>query len=163
MKYNFIAFFLIFLATVKVVADIFDFKKLSALAAITNLAPAMKVFTAHDGYETYSSKFSIKVIHFDGEVVEKNIDSKTYAGLEGPYNRRNVYGALIAYGPYLTSKSNTNKMWQVMADNSFCRKKSVLSELGFSNTSGVTSVSIKYTNLNNTSSKYKNKLSIACE
>ena len=53
-----------------------------------------------------SSKFSIKTIHLDGEVVEKNIDSKTYAGLKGPYNRRNVYGALIAYGPYLTSKKN---------------------------------------------------------
>ncbi len=163
MKYNLIAFFLIFLATVKVFADVFDFEKLSALAAITNVAPAMKVFTAHKGYETYSSKFSLKTTHVDGENVEISIDSKTYAGLKGPYNRRNVYGALIAYGPYLTSKSNTKTMWEEMARKTFCGNNSVLSELGDENISGVVLASIKYTSLVNTSPKYANNLSVSCE
>ena len=163
MKYNVIAAFLIFLATIKVFADVFNFEKISALAAIINVAPAMKVFTAHKGYETYSSKFTLETRHTDGQVIATKINSKTYAGLKGPYNRRNVYGALIAYGPYLTNKPNTHDMWYVMASNAFCGNSSILSELGIENNSGVNKVSVTYTSQVNTSSKYTNHLSITCE
>lgn len=163
MKYNIIAAFLVCLATIKVFADVFSLEKISALAAITNVAPAMKVFTAHKGYETYSSKFTLETTHTDGQVIETKINSKTYSGLKGPYNRRNVYGALIAYGPYLTSNPNTHDMWYVMANNAFCGNSSVLSELGIENSNGVNKASIAYTSHVNTSSIYTNYLSITCE
>ena len=52
-----------------------------------------------------------------------------YNGLEGPYNRRNVYGAAIAYGPILASSPHTRDMWQSVARFAFCEDKSVITEL----------------------------------
>ena len=97
MKYTLFAIILCFFATVKVVADVFGLERLSAVAAITNVAPAMKVFTAHKGYETYSTTFELSVKHVDGQTKNMQLNPKNYSGLKGPYNRRNVYGALIAY------------------------------------------------------------------
>ncbi len=68
MKYTLFALTLCFFATGKVLADVLGLESLSAVAAVTNVAPAMKVFTAQKGYETYSSVFELTVNHTDGRV-----------------------------------------------------------------------------------------------
>ncbi len=91
MKIRIATILLLVLATVKVVADVAGWKKLSAVAAVTNTTPAMKVFTAHDGYETFSSTFTLTVFWIDGHQQTLTLNPANYRGLQGPYNRRNVY------------------------------------------------------------------------
>ncbi|MEE9422310.1 MAG: hypothetical protein V3V50_04050 [Gammaproteobacteria bacterium] len=170
MKYYLAAIALTFFATIKVIADVFGFQQLSAVAAVTNVAPAMKVFTAHKGYETYSSRFELTVDFDDGQTITIELKPENYAGLKGPYNRRNVYGALIAYGPVLVKSPITQPMWNEMSQRAFCGEASVLSELGFKNTSPVKNATIRYlgqvTNQikkqHEKASDYPNQLSIFC-
>lgn len=162
MKYTLSAIVLSFFATIKVVADVFGFERLSAVAAVTSVAPAMKVFTAQKGYETYSSTFELTVNYIDGHTVASQLNPNNYSGLRGPYNRRNVYGALIAYGPVLVKNPTTQPMWNEMAHRAFCGSFSVLTELGFDNDSGVKSATIRYLGQVQTNSDYPNQLSVSC-
>jgi hypothetical protein len=162
VKYTILAIILCLFATVKVIADVLGFERLSALAAVTNVAPAMKVFTAQKGYETYSSKFELTISYSDGQTVIAQLNPRKYSGLRGPYNRRNVYGALIAYGPVLVSNPKTHSMWKAMANRSFCGESSVLSELGFNNNSGISSATIRYLGQVKTEGTYPTELSVTC-
>lgn len=163
MKHTLLAGLLCFLAIIKVLSDVLGFESLSAVAAVTNVAPAMKVFTAHKGYETYSSTFQLTSKHIDGQVVSTQLNPENYSGLRGPYNRRNVYGALIAYGPILFSNPKTKEMWNAMSFRSFCGETSVLSELGFTNQSGIQNVIIDYVGQIKSEDKYPTQLRVACE
>jgi len=163
MKTRIGAALLVLLATVKVAADLFEQPEVSAIATVTNAAPAMKVFTAHRGYETYSSRFALSVQFKDGEVVNHRLNPATYAGLHGPYNRRNVYGALIAYGPVLVANPKTLPMWREMAQRGFCREAGVIAELGLANRSGVSRARIDYLDQVSEGSDYVNKLEVICE
>ncbi len=163
MKYTIFSVILCFFATIKVAADIFGFEKLSAVAAMTNVAPAMKVFTAHKGYETYSSIFELSVSYLNGGVETVQLSPSNYSGLKGPYNRRNVYGALIAFGPVLVNNLRTREMWHVMAEKAFCGKFGVLDELGFLNGSGVEKATIRYLGQVEVIDIYLTELGVQCE
>ena len=163
MKYMAWGCLLCFLAVVKVVADVAGLEKLSAVAATTNMTPAMKVFTAHEGYETYSSKFELVVNFRDGAQVSSYLDLSNYSGLKGPYNRRNVYGALIAYGPVLAANDRTAETWREMARRSFCRENTVLFELGFENSSGVSAATIHYHGQIKDIDRFPSQLAVACD
>ena len=162
MKYTIAGFLLCLLGTIRVFADILGFEKLSAVAAVTNAAPAMKVFTAYQGYETYSSVFELTIDLVDGRTMTTRLNPANYSGLKGPYNRRNVYGALIAYGPVLFQNPQTRAMWEVMAERAFCRQPSVLAELTGEFAIEPKRATIEYTGQVHTEGPYPHRLSIAC-
>lgn len=90
------AIFLVILGVAQMVGDLTQFLPLKAVAAATGASPAPKVFSAVQGLETYSTRFFLDLGH---ERVE--LTPELYARIEGPYNRRNVFGAALAYGPVL--------------------------------------------------------------
>ncbi len=163
MKYYLAAGLLALLATVKVGADIFELPRLSAAAAVTNMAPAMKVFTAHRGYETYSAAFALELRFANGETAAIRLDPESYAGLRGPYNRRNVYGALIAYGPLLVANPATRPMWREMAANAFCGESPIFAELGIDKTSALSGATIRYLGQVKKDRGYAAQLEVSCE
>ena len=71
------------------------------LGAATAASPAPKVFSSVRGLETYSTRFFVEWTDLDGVAHSVRITPEIYARLRGPYNRRNVYGAALAYGPVL--------------------------------------------------------------
>lgn len=88
--------FLLLLGLAQMVGDVAQLVPLKAVAAATGASPAPKVFSAVQGLETYSTRFFIDLGH---QRVE--LSPQLYARIRGPYNRRNVYGAALAYGPVL--------------------------------------------------------------
>ena len=52
------------------------------------------------------------------------------AGLRGPYNRRNVYGAALAFGPALASDERTRPLLEAVLARSLAGDASILAELG---------------------------------
>jgi hypothetical protein len=163
MRYTILATALCFLATVKAFADLMNLPTLSAVSAVTQAAPAMKVFTAQQGYETFSSKFEIEIEYLDGQNETLLLTPEIYAALEGPYNRRNVYGALIAYGPLLATNSHTRKMWQSMWERAFCDAETVLTELGIEADRGIRAASVNYLDQVASSDGYPDRLRVSCE
>lgn len=90
------AVFLVLLGTAQMLGDVLGFLPLKAVAAATGASPAPKVFSAVQGLETYSTRFFLDL--GDRRVM---LTPELYARIRGPYNRRNVYGAALAYGPVL--------------------------------------------------------------
>ena len=89
------AIFLVLLGAAQMLGDLLGFLPLKAIAA-TGASPAPKVFSAVQGLETYSTRFFLDLGDRRVEVTPE-----LYSRIRGPYNRRNVFGAALAYGPVL--------------------------------------------------------------
>lgn len=74
---------------------------LRGLGLASGVAPFPKVFCAADGYEAFAASFALSGIREDGSVWSRPLDAEWYSKLRGPYNRRNVYGATLAFAPRL--------------------------------------------------------------
>lgn len=163
MKYRIAAAVLCTLATIRVIADLTGLQALGAAAAVTNAAPAMKVFTAQQGYETYSSQFELEFVYKSGRTITILLDPEKYSRLDGPYNRRNVYGALIAYGPVLVANPRTQPMWQAMAYRGFCIRPDVVEELTDIEDERLARATVRYLGQVQTRSGYTDSLAVTCD
>jgi hypothetical protein len=76
-------------------------RALRGVGAATTASPAPKVFSSVEGLETFSTRFYLEWTDRDGSGHSLLVTPEVYARLRGPYNRRNVYGAALAYGPVL--------------------------------------------------------------
>jgi hypothetical protein len=73
-------------------------RKLGQLSAAS---PLPLVFSHFRGLETFSPRFSIVAESDHGERREIPITPAVYSKLDGSYNRRNMYGAVFAFGAVL--------------------------------------------------------------
>lgn len=86
------AVLLTLLGLAQMAGDLAGIRVLKGIAAATGASPAPKVFSAVQGLETYSTRFYL---------AGTELTPSVYARVRGPYNRRNVYGAALAYAPVL--------------------------------------------------------------
>lgn len=121
---------LVVLGCTQMLAAVAGWQKLQGLAAATQVSPAMKVFTSHEGYETFSPRFSIHYRNQHGEEVAIPLTPEIYQQLEGPYNRRNAYGAALAYAPVLVANEATHGMLDSIMRYGFCDPAPLVAELG---------------------------------
>jgi hypothetical protein len=98
---------------------------LKGVGAATTASPAPKVFSAVRGLETYSTHFFVEWTDRNGAQHSLLVTPEVYARLRGPYNRRNVYGAALAYGPVLPPELRDPVMRYAL-----CGDAPVLRELG---------------------------------
>ena len=96
MRERLAAAFLLTLGLSQMAGDVLHILPLKAIAAATAASPAPKVFSAVQGLETYSTRFFLDL--GDSRV---ELTPEIYSRMRGPYNRRNVYGAALAYAPVL--------------------------------------------------------------
>lgn len=82
-------------------------KAVRGIGAASAASPFPKVFCSapihgepNAELETFASEFTLIYQH-EGQEVELPVTPQVYSRLAGPYNRRNVYGAALAYGPCL--------------------------------------------------------------
>lgn len=121
---------LIVVGCAQMTGDVLSIPLLKALGAATGASPAPKVFTAQDGFETYANRFYLEWDDASGNRRSLEITPQVYAGVRGPYNRRNVYGAVFSYAPVLDSNPRTRPMFRMVLERSFCGARSVLAEIG---------------------------------
>jgi len=121
---------LVAVGCLQMLGDVSGQPALKAIGLATHASPAPKVFTAQNGFETYSSKFYIDWEDRTQAWHTLELTPETYRGLEGPYNRRNAYGAAISYAPVLASNPRTKPMIDAVAQHGFCGGAPLLSELG---------------------------------
>jgi hypothetical protein len=122
--------FLVALGSLQIAAEALSMPRVKALAAALQVSPAMKVFTAHEGYETHAAHFSLSWRDTGGARHVLELDPTTYAGVRGPYNRRNVYGAAFAYGPLLRADPRLRAMQESVMSYAFCEPGALRTELG---------------------------------
>lgn len=129
MRKRLIAGLLIVIGTLQAVGDTLGSTVIKGLGAATSASPAAKVFTAHEGFETFSSRFFIETYGSEGPLVSLELTPSSYRSLLGPYNRRNVYGAAVSYAPVLASSPATRPMLDSVVSYAFCEPGQVFAEL----------------------------------
>lgn len=130
MKSRVTPILLLVLGLAQMAGDLLGLPSLKGLAAATTASPAPKVFSAVAGFETYSTQFFVEWRTLDGDPHSLQLDSDTYARLRGPYNRRNAYGAVVAYGPVLGSNPSTQGLFFALAKFALCNEAPLLREFG---------------------------------
>lgn len=124
-------------------ADVLHVPALKGVAAATGASPAPRVFSAVKGLETFSTRYFIEWIDTAGASHSVEITPERYAHLRGPYNRRNVYGAVLAYGPVLASDPRTRSMFNAVSSYALCGEAPLLRELGIPSETGKGSLHIR--------------------
>ena len=121
---------LLALGLLQMTGDLLGCAALRGLAAASGASPAPRVFSAVGGLETYSTRFFLEWIDVDGASQSVALTPELYSRLRGPYNRRNAFGAVVAYGPVLVSNPNTRALYEHVARYAMCGDAPLLRELG---------------------------------
>lgn len=119
------------LGVAQMLFDAAGWSTLAGVAAATAASPAPKVFSSARGLETFSSGFALEVRFADGRSTRLALTPELNARVRGPYNRRNVYGAVLAYGPVLASDPRTRALFDQVQHGALCGGAPLLRELGF--------------------------------
>jgi hypothetical protein len=117
---------------------------LKALGAASTASPAPKVFSAVRGLETYTLRFHLEWRGSDGREHSLLLTPENYARIAGPYNRRNVFGAALAYGPVLATGARTAPMFHAVFAYAVCGRAPLLAELGVDPATIAGAVRIRY-------------------
>ncbi|WP_018969278.1 hypothetical protein [Rubritalea marina] len=106
-------------------------KALKGFGLASQIAPYTKVFgIAHSyeqqqAFETFACSFTLEYTLPNGERSALELSPEVYSKLRGPYNRRNVYGALLAYGPALSPELRARGLQQALLSS-----HAIIDELG---------------------------------
>lgn len=121
---------LIIIGCLQMAGDVLRIPVVKAIGAATSASPAPKVFTAQDGFETYANRFFVEWRGPSGEQKSLELTPEVYAALQGPYNRRNVFGAMFSYAPVLDANPLTRPMFRTVLKRSFCGERPAVAEIG---------------------------------
>lgn len=111
---------LLLLGSLQMLGLIFRSNQVKGLAFVTTAAPLPFVFTSFAGVETFSTTFELDILLKNGTNTLVNMDHKLYAKLQGPYNRKNVIGAVFSHGPFFVDK-NMIKIRDQVLDWAICK------------------------------------------
>ncbi|MEA2710079.1 MAG: hypothetical protein QOF78_2680 [Phycisphaerales bacterium] len=101
---NILAAGLLVLGVMQMVGDVTGIAAIKGIAAATAASPAPRVFSAVRGLETFSTKFFLEWTDASGQARSMQLTPAIYSKMRGPYKRRNIYGAVLAYGPVLPAR-----------------------------------------------------------
>lgn len=121
--------FLVGVGSLQMTGDLTGQAELKALGAISHVSPAPKVFTAHEGYETYSPEFFVTAEVVEGPSYTLKLTPEVNGLLRGPYNRRNAYGAALSYGPVLVAQEDTRPLFEAAFRYALCSERGVRAEV----------------------------------
>ena len=121
---------LVILGLTQMVADLAKLPAVRGLAAATLASPAPNVFSAVRGLETYSTRFFLEWNDRAGGPHNVEITRTVVERLRGPYNRRNVFGAALAYGPVLAATPQTRPLLDAILRSGLCGNRPLMRELG---------------------------------
>jgi hypothetical protein len=124
------AFVLLVVGLLQMTGDLLRAPALKGIGAATGASPAPKVFTATRGMEAFSTRFYLEWTDRMGVRCEMLLTPEIYQQLAGPYNRRNVYGAVLAGGPVMATDERLTGMYRSASKYALCGQAPLLRELG---------------------------------
>jgi hypothetical protein len=122
--------FLLLIGLLQMTGDLLRVPQVKGLAAATGASPAPRVFSSVKGLETFSSDFYIEWKDRNGAANETRLTPELYSRIQGPYNRRNVFGAALSYAPVLAGDPRTRPMYDAVVRHALCGPAPVLREIG---------------------------------
>jgi hypothetical protein len=121
---------LLLVGVLQMTGDLLHVPALKAIGAATGASPAPKVFSSVQRLETFSSEFYVEWTDHVGTTHSLKLTPELYQHIEGPYNRRNVFGAALAYAPVLQKDPHTREMFESVVQRALCGRAPLLREIG---------------------------------
>lgn len=153
---------LLVLGLLQMAGDVFRLPALRGIGGATAASPAPKVFSAVKGLETYSTRFFVEWTDRGGVRRSLELTPERYQRLRGPYNRRNTYGAVAAYGPLLQMDIRTRPMFESVARYALCGRAPLLRDLGIEPSEIEGPVRIRLAPLDSTPSEIRRVIEVSC-
>ncbi|PCJ53707.1 MAG: hypothetical protein COA70_08440 [Planctomycetota bacterium] len=110
--------------------DLFQVAPLKGIGAAWMFSPAPKVFSSVKGLETYSTQTFLEWNDKQGVSHSIEFTPEIYAKLAGPYNRRNIFGAALAYGPVFAEDERLKPLLRSVVAYALTNDAPLLVELG---------------------------------
>jgi hypothetical protein len=120
---NALAILLLCVGSLQMIGYAIGSRALRGIGLASGIAPFPKVFCDVDGYEAFAASYVVGGVQQDGRLWSRQLDPQWYAELEGPYNRRNVYGATLAFAPRLPSDLRNELLGHALAPESTLRRE----------------------------------------
>lgn len=134
-----------------------------ALGAAGGASPAPRVFSAVRGLETFSTRFYIEWISRDGAPYSIEVTPALYSRMQGPYPRRNAYGAALAYGPVMAATPQLRELHASVMRFALCGDAPLLRELGIDGPRGGGTILIRYVPASGSTGELPNVISAECQ
>jgi hypothetical protein len=138
------AMVLLAIGLMQMAGDLSGIPALKGIGAATGASPAPKVFTVVRGMEAYSTRFHLEWTDRGGVGYTRQLTPELYARLAGPYNRRNVYGAVLAAGPVLATDERLAAMYRGVSRYALCGRAPLLREIGIDPADVAGAVRVRY-------------------
>jgi hypothetical protein len=122
-------YLLVLVGLLQIIGHATRVKAIKGLGAVSTASPLPLVFTAVKGLETYTLEFKLEYTIQDHQTKVLDITPEVYSKFNGPYNRRNIYGAAFAYAPILP-----DTLRNAVFHNAFCGTCFLKNDLGISGT-----------------------------
>jgi len=135
---------LLVLGLLQMTGDVLRIPALKAVGAATVASPAPRVFSSVRGLETFSTRFFIEWTDHERAEHSLEVTPEVNSRLTGPYNRRNVFGAVLSYGPVMLSDPHVGPMFEAAARYALCGNAPLLRELGVPQRDVAGSVRIRF-------------------
>lgn len=120
---NILAMVLLAVGSTQMIGYLSGIKSLRGVGLASGVAPFPKVFCEADGYEAFAASYRLEGHLPDGTRWAREFDPEWYSQLRGPYNRRNVYGAALAFAPRLPEKLRDHLLEEALAPSSRMRRE----------------------------------------
>lgn len=116
-----IAIALIAIGLLQMLGHVLHLPLLRGIGLASGISPFPRVFCEVRGYEAFAATYFIEWDAADGSRASERLTPEWYACLGGPYNRRNVYGAAIAFAPRMEPALRDAVLAAAMAPGSSLR------------------------------------------
>ena len=120
---NLLAITVLVIGSCQMVGYLTDIRLLRGIGLASGVAPFPKVFCEADGYEAFAADFELQGIRPNGSLWTRPLDPNLYARIDGPYNRRNVYGATLAFAPRLPDDLRASLITHALSPDSDLRRE----------------------------------------
>ena len=120
---NALAIAVLAIGSLQILGSLCGSRALRGLGLASGISPYTRVFCEADGYEAFAARFELSGCRPDGAAWSCPLDAERYAGLAGPYNRRNVYGAALAFAPRLPAALRDSLITPALAPGSSLRRE----------------------------------------
>lgn len=120
---NTMAILILAVGSLQMIGHLSGNRILRGIGIACGVAPFTKVFCESDGYEAFAASFLLSGNHPDGSRWSHDLDPALYSRLRGPYNRRNVYGAALAFAPRLPDPLRNHLLTSSLAPDSHLRRE----------------------------------------
>ncbi len=135
--------FLAFISLFQMAGDLLNQTWMKGLGAAWGASPAPKVFSSSEGLETFSSEFFLIWTDQENTLHRVKLTPQLTKNLKGPYNRRNVYGAILSYGPVLSKNKLMSEAYESILKYAISQNGPLLGELGINRDSILDGITIE--------------------